>query len=174
MTENNHTIIDVDFGVDSRYKSYQESESEATALMEARLNRMRNLSKEQIAKAKLLQLKLKMEEYIKTPVYDGHNYFSTFLKLYIDSVYAKRSAFAKDIDVAPVSLSQVINNHREPKEEFIMKLMVHSEKVYASVCDFHKKIWYQVYFHEKICNTMSNQDQWRPEIEKHVSVGDAI
>ncbi len=174
MTENKKNIIDTEYGIDSRYKSNKESESEAAALMEARLRRMRNLSKEQITKAKLLRLKLKMEEYLKNPVYDKNNYFSDFLKFYIDSIYSKRNAFAKDIDVAPVSLSQVINNHREPKEEFILKLMIHSEKVYKNVCEFHTKTWYQVYFHGKICDKMSNQEQWRPEIEKHVRISKAI
>lgn len=175
MTKNNKYMNeDAGFGVDSRYKSDLERESEATALMEARLKRMKNLSGDQITRAKLVQLKLKMEEYIKKPVYDIHNYFSEFLKLYIDAIYTKRSGFAKDIDVAPVSLSQVINNHREPKEEFILKLMIHSEKVYMDICEFHKKIWYQVYYHEKICGTMSNQEQWRPEIEKHVSLSETI
>jgi hypothetical protein len=174
MTKNKKSIMDVEYGIDSRYKSKKERESDATALMEARLMRMKNLSKDQINKAKLLQLKLKMEEYIKNPVYDNHNYFSDFLKIYIDSVYSKRSTFAKDVDVTPVSLSQVINNHRAPKEEFIMKLMIHSEKVYKDVCEFHKKIWYQVYYHEKICDTMSNQEQWRPEIEKHIRISETI
>ena len=136
--------------------------------------RMRNLSKGQITKARLLQLKLKMEEYIKSPVFDNNNYFSQFLKLYIDAIYSKRSDFAKDIDMTPVSLSQVVNNHREPKEEFIMKLMIHSEKIYKNVCAFHKTTWYQVYFHEKICDTMSKQDQWQPELEKHIRISEAI
>ena len=175
MTKNKKDMIeDAEYGVDSRYKSNMERESEATALMEARLMRMKNLSKTQIIRAKLLQLKLKMEEYIKNPVYDNHNYFAEFLKLYIDIIYPKRCFFAKDIDIAPVSLSQVINKHREPKEEFIMKLMIHSEKVYKDVCEFHKKTWYQVYFNEKICDTMSNQEQWRPKIEKHVKLSETI
>ena len=174
MTEDKKNIIDIEYGVDSRYKSDKERESDATSLMEARLRRMKNLSKDQITKAKLMQLKLQMEEYVKDPVYDKHNYFSEFLKTYIDSIYSKRITFAEDIDIAPVSLSQVINNHREPNEEFIMKLMIHSEKVYKDICEFHKKTWYQVYFHEKICNTMSNQEQWRPEIEKHVRISEAI
>jgi hypothetical protein len=72
MTENK---IDTEYGIDSRYKSNKERKSDATALMEARLERMKNLPKDQITKAKLLQLKLKMEEYIKNPVYDNHNYF---------------------------------------------------------------------------------------------------
>lgn len=175
MTENRKNMIeDAEFGVDSRYQSNEERESEATALMEARLMRMKNLSKDQIIRAKLLQLKLRMEEYIKKPVYDNHNYFSEFLKLYIDIIYPKRSFFAKDIDIAPVSLSQVINNHREPKEEFILKLMIHSEKAYKNVCEFHKKTWFQVYYHEKICDTMSNQEQWRPKVEKHVRLSETI
>jgi hypothetical protein len=61
-------IEDTEYGVDSRYKSDKERESDATALMEARLIRMKNLSKDQIIRAKLLQLKLKMEQYLKNPV----------------------------------------------------------------------------------------------------------
>ena len=167
-------IEDAEYGVDSRYKSDKERESDATALMEARLMRMKNLSKDQIIRAKLLQLKLKMEEYLKNPVYDNRKYFSEFLESYVDTIYSKRSVFAKDIDIAPVSLSQVINNHREPKEDFILRLMIHSEMVYKNVCEFHKETWHQVYFQEKICDTMSSQEKWRPEIEKHVRLSHTI
>ena len=172
MTENKNLIMDAEYGLDSRYKSDLESVSEATALMEARLRRMKMLSNDQITKAKLLQLKLKMEEFINHPVYDNHNHFSNFLKFYIDSIYSKRSIFAKDINVDPVSLSQVINNHREPKDEFILKLMIHSEKVYKDVCSFNKKIWYQIYFNNKICEIMAKQEEWQPEIEKQVRVSE--
>ena len=167
-------IEDAEFGLDSRYKSVEERESDATMLMEARLIRMKNLSKDQIIRAKLLQLKLKMEEYLKNPVYDKRNYFSEFLESYVDTIYAKRSVFAKDIDISPVSLSQVINNHRDPKADFIMRLMIHSEMVFKNVCEFHKKTWYQIYFQEKICDTMSSQEKWRPEIEKHVRLSESI
>ena len=172
MTEDKNLMMDVEYGIDSRYKSDLESVSEATALMEARLRRMKMLSNDQITKAKLLQLKLKMEEFIKNPVYDNHNHFSNFLKFYIDSIYSKRSIFAKDINVDPVSLSQVINNHREPKDEFILKLMIHSEKVYKDVCSFNKKIWYQIYFNNKICEIMAKQEEWQPEIEKQVRISE--
>ena len=176
MTNKKNIIMieDSEYGVDSRYKSVKERESDATALMEARLIRMKNLSKDQIIRSKLLQLKLKMEEYLKNPVYDNRNYFSEFLALYVDTIYAKRSVFAKDIDIAPVSLSQVINNHREPKDDFILRLIIHSEMVFKNVCEFHNKTWYQVYFQEKICDTMSSQEKWRPEIEKHVRLSKSI
>lgn len=67
MTENKNRPIDPEYGVDSRYKSDAERKSDATILMESRLMRMKNLSKEQITKAKLLQLKFKMEDFIKNP-----------------------------------------------------------------------------------------------------------
>ncbi len=47
MTENKKIIMDAEYGIDSRYKSNKERESDAAALMEARLMRMRNLSKGQ-------------------------------------------------------------------------------------------------------------------------------
>lgn len=159
---------DPEFGVDSRYKTRKERKIDGKLLMEARLNRINNLSKDQIINAKLLQLKFKMEDYLKQPVYQDHNFFTDFLTDYIDTIYDKRVKFAKDIDITPVSLSQVLNNHREPKEEFILRLMLHSELVFKNICKFNKETWYQLYFHEKICDTMSSQDKWRPEVSKHV------
>ena len=135
---------------------------------------MKNLTADQIVKAKLLQLKLKMDEYIENPVYRDSNFFTEFLTSYIDTIYSKRSSFAKDIDVTPVLLSQVLNNHREPKEEFMLRLMIHSEKTYENVCDFQNNTWYLVYYHEKICDTMSSQHKWRPDVEKHVKISNRI
>ena len=173
---NKQNIIndDSEYGVDSRYKTEKEREHDSISLMQGRLERMKNLPKEQILRAKLLQLKLKMENYLKEPVYDNQNHFAHFLESYVDSIYSKRSEFAKDINVTPVFLSKVINSHREPKEEFILKLMIHSEKVFEHVGEFHEKTWYQIYFHEKLCDTMSSQDKWRPRIEKQIKYTELI
>lgn len=172
--ENKNVIEDAEFGLDSRYKSRKERESDSTLLMESRLKKLKNLSKDQINRAKLLQLKLKMEDFLRQPSYDTQYHFSNFLRTYIDTIYPTRNKFAQDINITPIRLSQVINNHREPKDEFMMKLMVHSEMVYKSICDFHKKTWYQVYYHEKICDTMSSQEQWRPKIEKEIKLSESI
>jgi len=172
--ENKNMHTEPEYGVDSRYTSSEVRESEATLLMEARLARMKKLPESQVVRAKLLQLKLNMEEFIQNPVYGDHNHFSEFVQVYVDTIYKKRSSFAKDIDITPVSLSQVLNNHRDPKDEFIRRLMIHSEIAYKNVCEFKKKTWYQVYFHEKICDTMSKQDEWRPDIEKHVKLSKSI
>lgn len=173
---NRHNInnVDSEYGVNSRYKTTKEREEDSVVLMQARLERMKNLSKEQILHAKLMQLKLKMENYLNSQVYDDQNHFAHFLETYVDAIYLKRSEFARDINVTPVFLSQVINSHREPKEEFILKLMIHSEKVFKHVADFNKKTWFQIYFHEKLCDTMASQDKWGPEIEKQVKLTESI
>ncbi|MBI1306954.1 MAG: helix-turn-helix domain-containing protein [Bacteroidetes bacterium] len=163
-----------EFGVDSRYKTNAEADTEALSLMKARLERMKYVTKDQVVKAKLIQLRLKMEDYLKQPVYDNQNHFARFLESYIDAIYSRRIDFAKDINVSPVYLSQIINNHRDPKEEFILKLMIHSEKAFKHIVVFHENIWFQVYFHEKICDTMNRQDVWRPKIEKEVKLTEPI
>ena len=177
MTKTNKKSLipeEATYGVDSRYQSAKEKELDAIALMEARLERIKSLPREQILRAKLLQLKLKMEDYLKEPAFDRQNQFASFLEMYVDIIYSKRSEFARDINVTPVYLSKVINNHRQPKEEFILKLIIHSEKVFKHVAEFQEMIWYQIYFQEKICDTMSNQHQWRPKIEKQVKLTDSL
>ncbi len=173
---NKQNIINTDpeFGVDARYKSKKEREQDSIALMQARLERMKKIPKEQVIRAKLLQLKLQMEKYLKEPVYDKQNHFTKFLESYVDTIYVKRSEFAKDINITPVFLSQIINNHREPKEEFILKLMVHSEKVFKNVGEFPKTTWYQLYLHEKLSDTMASHAEWGPKIEKQVKLSAQI
>ena len=171
MVNKKNTIdSDFEFGIDSRYKSKIESEQDSIVLMEARLERMKNIPKEQILRARLLQLKLKMEDYLIKPVYDKQNHFAQFLAFYVDTLYSKRIFFANDINVTANFLSKIINSHRKPNEEFILKLMIHSEKAFEHVGGFHKKTWYQVYSHEKLCHIMSSQEKWRPEIEKQIKL----
>ncbi|MCH8567136.1 MAG: hypothetical protein LAT67_02675 [Balneolales bacterium] len=176
MNKHNKTnpTEDPEFGVDSRYRSEKERKSESIALMEARLKRMKNMSKDDILRAKLMQLKLRMEEFIKEPDYDDRKHFLTFLESYIDAIYSKRNQFASDIDITPVMLSQIINNHREPNDEFIKKIMIHSDKVFANICDFNGMTWYLVYFHEKLRTTMMEQEKWRPKLENHVKLSETL
>ena len=66
--KNYREIEDAEFGVDSRYISNEDRIKDSAALMEARLQRLKKLSHDEIAAAKLMQLKLKMEGYIHKPV----------------------------------------------------------------------------------------------------------
>jgi len=159
-----------EFGLDSRYVSKKERLSEGKALMEARLKRMKHVSEEQILKARLMQLKLQIEDYLGNPVTEDRNYFTDFLSKYIDTLYSRRSNFARDIGISPVSLSQVLNKHREPKVEFMQRLMLHSDQVYKHIGPFPMETWFRLYYAEKINEIMSRQDQWGPAEEKHVEI----
>lgn len=159
-----------EYGVDSRYKNKEEMNNESVALMQARLERLKRVPPEEIHRAKLLQLKLKMDNYLKESFEGQGNHFAQFLELYVDTLYTKRSDFAKDVKVSPVFLSQIINKHREPKEEFMLKLMVHSGKVFKPIGEFNESTWFQIYFHEKLSDTLNTQNKWRPKLEKQVRV----
>ncbi|WP_046758835.1 hypothetical protein [Kordia jejudonensis] len=174
MTKDKNIHTTPEFGVDSRYTSETVYQSEATALMEARLQRMKGLSKDDVIRAKLMQLKLKMQEFIKQPIHEKQHYFSIFLQQYIDTIYSKRTVFANDMGITPVQLSQIINNHRTPQDDFILKLMIHSEMIFKDVCDFQKELWYQVYSHEKLCKMMSTQHEWQAKLKQEVCVSEPI
>ncbi|MEI6411626.1 MAG: hypothetical protein WCR52_19710 [Bacteroidota bacterium] len=59
MTKKQNMInLDAEYGIDSRYETTKDREQDAVALMQARLDRMKNLPKGEILRAKRLQLKL--------------------------------------------------------------------------------------------------------------------
>ncbi len=175
MTEDKNVVNDYTlYNIDSRYTSEKEKKSDSIALMEARLERMKNLSDKDIKRARLMQLKLIMERYLNSGSTDEKNSFTSFLKKYIGIIYQKQNQFAKDVGITPVLLSQIINNHREPSDEFLMKLMVHSEKIFKDVGRFEKQLWYRVYFQDKISETMLNQNEWAPRIEKEIKITEPI
>lgn len=169
MTNKKTALLDaIEYGVDARYDSQEDKQKEGLALMEARRLRMSNMSQQDLLRAKLMQLKLQMDEYLNSSESNKEYQFTSFLHTYIDAIYDKQQDFALDLDITPVSLSQILNNHREPKEEFFKKLMIHSERVFKAVKGFHNQSWYMIYYRDKINETMAHQDEWKPELEKKI------
>lgn len=166
----NNLVQEPEFGIDSRYSSNMNQHAEAIALMSARLEKMKHLPEEEKIKAKLIQLRLKMENFLDNPEPNNEYQFSQFLENYIDILYRKRSDFANDINENPNFISKVINNHREPKEEFIQKLIIHSEKAYKQVGQFYENLWYKIYYHQKLTEKLAKQSTWRAKMEKEVSI----
>lgn len=118
-----------------------------------------------------MQLKLQMENFLQNkflPKKDEST-FVYFLKLYIDSLYSKRIQFAEDINIPANLLSKIMNQHREPNDEFIQKLIVHSEKTYNNKLNFNATIWYHIFYTEKIKKALAQQDNWRLNIEKQIT-----
>ena len=155
---------DPEFGLDSRYNSKEEAKKESLALLQARLERMKSVSEADIIKAKLMQLKFKMEDYLKNTDLKSVQSFNLYLKTYIDILYPKRIDFAADLNITANYLSKIINKHNAANDLFILKLMIHSGKVYEAVCPFKVEIWYEIYYRERILETMKKQDEWGPEL----------
>jgi len=166
----NRGISEEDFKylIDSRNLTKEEKKANSKAIIEARVQRLNERSTGDIKKAKLLQLKLQIEEYLKEAITSDDLTFSGFLKTYIDILYTKRKDFASDVSTDPLVLSQLLNNHREPQEKFMLRLMVHSEKTYENIGEFNQKTWYQIYYKEKIKKVLESENKWRPSIEKQV------
>jgi hypothetical protein len=86
----------------------------------------------------------------------------------VDTLYDKRTEFASDLSIKPMMLSQVLNNHRYPKDTFIYRLIIHSVGSYKNLCDFDRELWPRVYYQDKVYKFISSQDTLRESEEKYV------
>jgi transcriptional regulator with XRE-family HTH domain len=77
---------------------------------------------------KILQLKYQMEDCIQEPFNENYT-FGYFLKTYIGALNLKRYQFAEEISIDETYLSQIINRHRSPSEEIIIRLELHSQNL---------------------------------------------
>lgn len=170
----NNELDDFKYLIDSRNLSNKEKLSEREAILRARELRFRERKEKDITISKLLQLKYQMEAYLENPLCDRQPYFPKFLESYVDTLYDKRKSFAFDIDIEPTTLSHVINNHREPKDSFIYRLIVHSEAVYKHVCHFEKDLWPKVYYQDKVCDFLSSSEKWKKTESKHVRIKELL
>ncbi|MEN5380621.1 hypothetical protein [Sphingobacterium kitahiroshimense] len=91
MTNKKTALLDaIEYGVDARYNSQEDKQKVGLALMQARRMRMSNLSKQDLLRAKLMQLKLQMDEYLSS---SGDRRNISSLRFYI-----------------PISIQSMINN----------------------------------------------------------------
>lgn len=111
--------------------------------------------------AELLQLKFQLEDYIGSDQYKEQLTFGYFLNEYVSRQYKKDKQFASEVDVTPAVLSQYINNHRKPKDEFVIRLELHSNGMIPAIS------WFKVIQKDKEHEIMTNQDLRREE-SKHV------
>lgn len=163
-----------DYPLDSRYRSDKERLREGEALMEARLEQLKKVPEDQILKARLLQLKYQMEDYLSGEGQGEGKSFLFFLVTYIDALYSRRSSFAEDMNISPVALSHVLNGHRDPKLEFLQRLMIHSDLVYRNISSFKNTTWFQVYYQGKIQDAFSKISRWSTVEAMHVNISEPM
>lgn len=168
----NKELEDFKYLIDSRNLTDKQRRENSDALLRARAERLKERTAEEVRRSRLVQLKLQMEEYLEDAHSELQNAFTYFLGSYVDALYKKRKDFASDISISPLELSQVMNNHRKPPQKFMLRLLVHSEKTYKAICDFNEKLWHRVYYRQRINDIMSNQLEWREDVEKYVTKRD--
>ncbi len=114
-------------------KMTNEERKEERDFLEQRRKAFLNLSPEQKIYSKLLQLKFHLEDYIKKEDFDEKYNFGYFLREYVERLNKKDKEFADEVGVTPAVLSQYINNHRKPKDEFVIRLELHSNGLLPAI-----------------------------------------
>ncbi|UKB82323.1 helix-turn-helix transcriptional regulator [Chryseobacterium sp. MEBOG06] len=127
----------------------------------ARRNQFDNRTHRQKMYSRLLQLKFQLEDYIDSSQYLEAFNFGFFLNEYVSRQDKKDKDFAVEVDVKPAVLSQYINNHRKPTDEFIIRLELHSNGLIPAIN------WFKVIQKDKEHEIMTNQ-KLRDEESKHV------
>lgn len=110
----------------------------------------------------ILQLRFRLEDYLNNEKFDPRLKFSHFLKAYVQLLNKKRKVFAREINIDETELSQLINDHRHPSENIIIRLELHSNKVIPAIA------WYKLIEREKEHYIITNKTIRKQE-EKHVS-----
>ena len=168
MTERrNDELEEFKYLIDSR--NLTEKKAERDAILKAREARFRNRSEHEKKVARLIQLKYQMEEYLKKPECSSGPCFLKFLNTYVDTLYYKRKHFASDLSIDAIMLSQVMNNHRDPQETFMHRLIIHSQSSYEKICRFNQDLWARVYYQDKVCQFLSTQEMVRDSEERYVT-----
>lgn len=97
-------------------------------LAEARKKSQAAMSATDLLMAQLMQLRFQLEEYIKGEEFHASKTFGHFLKEYLSLGKKKRREFAAEINIHETLLSQLISDRREPSENIIIRLELHSNK----------------------------------------------
>jgi hypothetical protein len=168
INKENKNIEDFKYLIDSRNLSNKEKAEDRNAILKARAARFEKRSDNEIKTAKLMQLKFQMEEYLSSPLCSVEHSFLKFLMTYIDTLYEKRKDFASDISIKPIVLSHILNEHREPNESFILRLMLHSQDSFKDLFNFDKELWAMAYYQDKVCRFLGSSEKWVKSERKHV------
>lgn len=74
----------------------------------------------------ILQLKNQLESYVYSNQFDSQLNFGYFFNEYIKRQAKPDKVFASEISVSHATISQYINKHRKPTNEFLIRLELHS------------------------------------------------
>ncbi len=141
--------------------SKKDREETEEVFLEFRRNVKSKRTGEDEIKIQLLQLKYLIEDYLKTDNYNKAFNFGFFLNEYIDRLNKKNKDFAREIDIEPTELSQIIHSRRYPNEKVLMRLELHSNKNFPAI------MWFKLLEKERALELIED-DKLRNSERKHV------
>jgi plasmid maintenance system antidote protein VapI len=115
-----------------------QKEEASKQIAEHRAKRRASGSADTQLKVKLMQLKLRLENYIYSDQYDPKCTFGNFLSQYLLIVNKKHKDFADDIKIHETLLSNIIKNRREPSQFIFIRLELHSNNTIPAL------YWYKL------------------------------
>jgi plasmid maintenance system antidote protein VapI len=101
----------------------QRADEEFKAL---RMERLKNMTAEEIQFGKLVQLKLKINDYLAENKFHESYTFGRQLKQYVKIISRTNKEFAADIGIHPTKLSRIINGKERPNVDLMYRLEEHS------------------------------------------------
>jgi plasmid maintenance system antidote protein VapI len=107
-------------------------------LKEARKKAQSGMTEKERLVSRVLQLKFQIEDYLNSERFNPKFTFGYFLSAYVTLLNKKRKNFAQEIDIAETELSQLINTHRLPNENILIRLEIHSNNSIPAV------VWYKI------------------------------
>lgn len=105
---------------------------------EARQKIRAELTPQQKMQMDMVMLKLRMDDALKVKGFNREHSFGNFLRQYIKIIGLKHKTFAAEISITPAELSQLINGHRNPNEIILIRLEIHSGKLFPAIT------WYKL------------------------------
>ncbi|MEZ2338769.1 hypothetical protein AB6735_24175 [Mucilaginibacter sp. RCC_168] len=132
LTENNGEQIADSMLMPARITPRQKAKADQE-LAAHRKKRQESMSSDDKLRYQLMQLKFKLENYIKKGHFEPTHHFGYYLDQYLRVTGRKKKEFAVDIQIHQTQLSNIIKNRREPNESLMIRLELHSRNMIPAI-----------------------------------------
>lgn len=134
--------MDEDISFQSPSMTPNQEEENLMAFGKYRQKAKKEVSDEDRLRLRFLHLKFQINEFLKG-AHSEHK-FGFFLSLYMKCLELNGKTFAQEMNIKPSTLSQFIHNQRDPNEEVMMRLEIHSNY------NFSAGLWYGILAQQKV------------------------
>ena len=111
-------------------------------LVKLRMERLRNMTEEEVMFDGLLRMKYRIEDYVKSSSHHSEFSFGNQLKEYLRITHRSQAGLSDEIDIDKTRMSKLINDKIKPNLELCYRLEKHSDKIISA------KHWFKLYLKE--------------------------